>query len=364
MTNKISDMMDHILDDTVDIQILDIASSEKIKEATMKKIYPKKNRRLKAGKLSGTAACAAVMIAVLSISTIALGLSVFVSRQAELRASLGVEGKNIPEYVEYSEAGEPAAGGLTAAAVSSMHDAQFQWYYILVQPVSYADAKALTWMVYLPDADVGTEAAYVGGFEQAYDEETHSLLLKVCFPYEALAWGSGAPVAAELSGGRLSESEGEGLNDYSPSLSAQLALTPSEREANVTAITFDNGLAFTNDNGAGGIIYGAEISASGVTWFYTFEDADGIFTALANYESLTPEELTYYREAQAAWINAFEQAIADAQITLADGSIFGELTPNRAVFECGIYAATATWGSPLEVSEIESISVCGRTYRP
>lgn len=72
MEKKISDMMDHILDDTVDIQILDIASSKKIKEETMSKLYTKTDSNKRVRKTASIILIAAVIALALSASAFAI----------------------------------------------------------------------------------------------------------------------------------------------------------------------------------------------------------------------------------------------------------------------------------------------------
>lgn len=112
MENKISDMMDHILDDTVDIQILDVASSEKIKEATMSKLYTKTDSNKRVHKVSRVILIAAIVALALSVSAFAyVGFVVYENPAFMLDAFFGenVESKS-EGVVEYDD-----NGGLTAA---------------------------------------------------------------------------------------------------------------------------------------------------------------------------------------------------------------------------------------------------------
>lgn len=103
MEKKISDMMDQILDDTVDIQILDIASSEKIKEATMTKLYTKTGSNKQVRKTSRVILIAAIVVLALSVSAFAyVGFVVYENPEAMLNAFFGageeIQGGGQTEY--------------------------------------------------------------------------------------------------------------------------------------------------------------------------------------------------------------------------------------------------------------------------
>ena len=108
MEKKISDMMDHILDDTVDIQILDIASSEKIKEAAMNKIHTKTNSNKRIHKTSRIVLIAAVIALALSVSAFAyMGFVVYENPVAMLNAFFGENVESKKEGVlEYNDNGD------------------------------------------------------------------------------------------------------------------------------------------------------------------------------------------------------------------------------------------------------------------
>lgn len=111
MENKISDMMDHILDDTVDIQILDVASSEKIKEATMSKLYTKTDSNKRVHKVSRVILIAAIVALALSVSAFAyVGFVVYENPAFMLDAFFGenVESKS-EGVVEYDDNGDLTA---------------------------------------------------------------------------------------------------------------------------------------------------------------------------------------------------------------------------------------------------------------
>ena len=75
MKIRISDMMDHIRDDTVDIQAADRASMERIKEATMGKIHtqPGTGSRSRRPARAALAVAAAVLALALSVTAYAVG---------------------------------------------------------------------------------------------------------------------------------------------------------------------------------------------------------------------------------------------------------------------------------------------------
>lgn len=78
MEIKISDMMDHISDDTVDILATDTASLERIREATMRKIHTQTNktgRRRRTPRMMIVAAAAALTMMALTVTAVAVKYS-------------------------------------------------------------------------------------------------------------------------------------------------------------------------------------------------------------------------------------------------------------------------------------------------
>ena len=111
MEKKITDLLDCIQDDTVQLKIRDVASIDRIKEATMKKIDGRNNRNgvtKKVRKLSSMVAVAAVMLVLLAGTAFAIvGFTVYENPAAMLRAFYGENGAIESDgIVEYDEQGK------------------------------------------------------------------------------------------------------------------------------------------------------------------------------------------------------------------------------------------------------------------
>ena len=110
MEKKITDLLDCIQDDTVHLHIKDVASIEKIQEATMKKINNRNNNgvKKKVWKLSSMVAVAAVILVLLAGTALAVvGFTVYENPAAMLRAFFGENGTISSDgIVEYDGQGK------------------------------------------------------------------------------------------------------------------------------------------------------------------------------------------------------------------------------------------------------------------
>lgn len=363
MEIKISDLMDNIQDDTVQMKIQNTVSSDRIKEVTMKKLLHQNSsaqRRIK--KLSKTSLIAAVLAATLAISALAAGLTYWVQKQAELRGILGIEGKDIPEYLEYNlkNDGEAVSGdSLNVTVLSTMRNR----HYILISPVTAEQAETYEWY-YKCEGMIGrSTASLVGDLEQAYDEITQSLMLYVGFYTEQMKLNETQQVTVTLRGSADIDNESE------PYVGAEFKITPSITELATTSFTFDDGIVFVNPlTGETGTLFGAEINSIGMSWVFNYDNAEKHVTAyMGSYyrQDLSTDEWEQIMTEYTSWLNAFGDVIRDAVITLSDGSVRDELIAQTGVYlEDGVIKVDVLFNQMVELSSVESMTVNEKTYTP
>jgi uncharacterized protein YkvS len=364
MEKRITDLLDCIQDDSVQLQSKDVSSIERIKEATLNKIQKRESSTFRVKKkLSRTALVAAIVAEGLIISALAVGITLLVLKQAELRSILGIEDKNIPEYMEY-EASEtpPEADEVSVSVLSSMRDKKYVRYYILVSPVTQEQAESYTWSIHRNGERKGREAFPVkADLDTAYDADTQSLMLEFSMfigsedtePYEVNLWGG------------IDYDSGAEASD---SISTSFSLPQNTSEISTVLIQLGNGVEFTNSlTGETGKIQEVQVSSGGIEWFYSYDTAEMLLREIKNYGSddsdLSEEEFRQYSAEQLAWIHAFEDTIRDAVLNLSDGSTRGGLIPVQVDLDNGVLIGNGYWENPLDLSLLESITVDGKTYQ-
>ena len=109
MKMKISDMMDHIRDDSVPIQIREIASCEKIKEATMEKLHEKAKAKKPSLKASRLLLVAALIVLALSVTvsaatTIRTGRFTVIDNMSDGEIKILIDEASMAVAAEYEDA--------------------------------------------------------------------------------------------------------------------------------------------------------------------------------------------------------------------------------------------------------------------
>ena len=368
MEKKITDLLDCIQDDSVQLQSRDVSSIERIKEATLNKIQKRESSTfIVKKKLSRTALFAAVIAEGLIITALAVGITLLVLKQTELRSILGIENKNIPEYVEYEASGTPPeTNEVSVSVLSSMRDKKYVRYYILVSPVTQEQAESYTWLINSNDGGKGRRVAFPvkDDLNTAYDADTQSLMLEFSIfigsgtqvedtePYEVNLWGSD------------DDDSGSATTDF---ISTSFSLPQNMSEISTVLIHLGNGVEFTNSlTGETGKIQEVQVSSGGIEWFYSYDKAEMLQRELKNYgnddSDLSEEEFHQYFAEQLAWTHAFEDTIRDAVLNLSDGSTRGGLIPDQIDYDDGMLIGNGYWENPLDLSLLESITVDGKTY--
>lgn len=386
--------------------VLSSRLAEKQKEMTMSKTHsetPYWSRRTK--KLSKASLVAAVLAAVLSVSALAaVGVTYWAEKQAELRSILSVDGKDIPEYVEYNladtgsvvgsglkakevevaeateatetieaasevtlntnEAGTSSGSVLNVTVLSSMQDSQFMRYYIAVSPVTSKNAQKYSWFV-KREGSIGWRLATIinQSFDEAYDESSQSLLLDFSLMIGTdIDLNESEPFMATLIGvdfdlwtsGTLEE-----MHEIMPEFCsrADFTIVPVISEIAAVSITFGDGVEFINPStGEKGLIHGVEINSGSIAWISSYDTAEKHFTS-------DDSERSKYIFERADWTRAFENTIRDAVLNMSDGSTRGMLIPNQADYKDGLLKENAFLIPPIELSSLESITVNGITYQ-
>lgn len=326
-------------------------------------------------KLPMSALVAAVIAALFTITAMA-GITLAMQKQDELRGMLDIEGKDIPEYEEYTEDAAIAAtpDEITVTVLSSMRDKQFVRYYILVSPVTLEQVQDYIWFVCRDGKDGGRSLALPleDDSESAYDADTQSLMLEFPlqigtqidadeteeFELKLRAWDTGIVIeGTDTTGG------------YVEQIDTRFTVSPNTSEISTVTIEFGDGIEFTNpETGEVGIITKICLSSGGAEWFYTYDGAERQHYSWWDYQSglISEEQMRQNADEQLVWLNAFDDTIRrGCTLNLSDGSQkeyeYG-LIPNQNDCEDGVIIGNTRFYQPLDLSMLESITVNGMTY--
>ena len=324
-------------------------------------------------------------------------VTIWNQQQAELRNILNVEGKDIPEYVEYTPANtepanknvlgetdlEPTAKrSLTVNVLSSLKESQFVNYYISVSPLTLEQVKNYDWYYQREGIDGrrfvepviktpvdGSPVAITDVIETAYDESTRSLFLKIpmMLGYDIdldetepisitlLRGDRNMLIAAEAADPelrkpmRLSQKRELVPDAFN---AAEFIIIPNTIDMSVISISFGDGIKFENpETGETGLILGAEVNAVSFVWIHSYPGAD------KHYAARAAGEASYLSE-EAAWLNGFENAIRDAVVLMSDGSIINAPIPVAADIVDGVIKSHGRFVFPIELSALEDVIVC------
>jgi len=337
--------MDCYQDDLVELEAKNASSTKNIKEKVMKKTQNEANTKGRARRLSRTMLIAAILIAALSISAIAIGQSIAAQKQAELRNKLNIDGKEIPEYIEYnSEEPDGKTSGYGVEVLSSMQDNTFVWYYLLISPISKEQVEYTTWWVQRE----GQAGNRVADFVEEYDEQSQSLMIKVPLMVNTDAGfyeNETDPVTFYLKRGYWTDGRFEELDRTTFEIIPNFITIVSEIKY------FDlGGIEFTNGStGEIGRIIEARVTSGGIEWVYE-----------CNFEADDQGRLS---QSAVHWVNALEGVIRDAVMNFSDGSTKGEMIGERTIVEGDTLIDNALFlGSPIDINDIMSITIGGETY--
>ena len=384
---------------------------------------PNKKNKLLFGMWKMQYVAAAVAIVLLTSIT-AVAAVTMIRRQAELRQRLGIEGKDVPDYVEFdvsaTDVTAPADaenGNVNVTVLSGMRDEQFQRWYFTVGPITEEEAERHVWIVRSdvfglrsasPMADwnavkekhgttideFGNEVAdYPSSVYEpvtgAYDEETQTLMLELSVmlnddflpedrtnPIECTVFSMDALVEDETVFATWVEDAefdegGYFALDIEKAISiakykASMSLTPTMTDVESKTVVFGDGVVFANpDTGAQGKMTEIEIFASGhVRIHYTIpEDAETMNRFFNEGASLTNEEyLDLQENVFIPWSNAADAVMLDMTINFKDGTSAGGYVSGRLTYKNGVLEAEGMSDKPIALSEIESVTIGGQTF--
>jgi len=361
-------------------------------EAVLRRLKQREDKNMKP-KYKKSIAVAAALAAVFIISCTALAAITLRSKQhADLRDILQIEGKDIPEYVEYPQAEavstveketdiffitenefnenilvETAAEPIDdenfiVNVFSSMKDQLFVYYYISVSPVTSEQAESGGWFFRREGMDRwGFANPAAGTLDKYYYESEQSLLLKLAFMLGSnIDADETEPFAVTLlhfdaTDPRL-ETESpmtlDQLREHMPDAftSADFFVVPNKTDIATVSFYFGDGVEFENtQTGETGLISGAEVSAGIFVWIHSYPSME------THYAALAARELKYLSE-QAAWANSFEDAIRGVVLVMTDGSFINAPVPISTEFDGGVLKSHGRFKFPIELSALEKIS--------
>lgn len=306
---------------------------------------------------------AAVCVLVLTVSALAAGVSIWAQKQAELRALLAVEGKDIPEYAEYTVSEELASSTeeLEVTVLSALQEAYVQKYYIMVSPVTQEQAEKWVWLVSVGDDIWGGEACPVGELEDAYDTGSQSLLLEVVFSFgEDIDADEIAPFNVVLHGGPgIVDDVGEW---FEPCVQGEFLCEMPDDDIEIRRVSFGEGVPYANElTGETGLLLGAEVHVGGVTWVHTL-CAEEAFAE--EWESLSETEADERMERILSWSRILDDAVSGAVLQFADGTEVSGLLPEQTFQEEDVYYTRTSFAAPVEMELLTGIVVEGVLYTP
>ena len=350
---------------------------------------PKKKNKLLFGMWKMQYVAAAVAIVLLTSIT-AVAAVTMIRRQAELRQKLGIEGKDVLDYVEFdvstTDVTVPADAGngdINVTVLSGMRDGQTQIWYFAVSPLSREEAEMLTWYVgseelggYRDASPVGWNGIYSAenprwDVGDAYDESSQSLMLDVRFmmneddPHR-LNPARTDPIELNIIGAvDIWDEEG-----YQSGIDEKFLLTamftPTVTDVNTRMVSLGNGIPLMNPNtGAQGRITDVEIYASGTVFMrYTIpEDAETMNryynegAAMPNEEYLDLQDNVFL-----PWSNAADALMLDMTINFKDGTSTGGYVSGRLTYKNGVLEAEGMSDKPIVLDEIESVTIGGQRF--
>ena len=333
----------------------------------------------KGRKLGRTLLIAAIITALLTVAAVAVGISINKRHQQEINERLNIDGNQAENYTEY-ELPESVEPGLTV--LSSKYDGNTYTIYADYSPVSMEELIMIAspqdyytftinwsyWIegsagtnvpsIYLKDWSFAEGKAFDPELKmqelisQAYDEESKSLRLELCFSSEAVDdkmtvyFGPAADIDS-----RNLESEKVCSVSFTPAeYNAETLYFPEP----VSIIEQESGTDFT--------FLGAELSSTGCKWLIKSSLNESVHTRPG--DNASPEEIREYQDNLADWINAMERIERAAKLELFDGTEIALGAANTTEYIGDIVKPNCSWDNmTVNVNEVESIILDGVTVK-
>lgn len=384
---------------------MDAVSDEQILEAKEFLGYGAYQKRRGVKKAARTLLLAAVIASLLTVSAFAVGYTLHQRRQASLRDALKIEENAVSGYVEVEE--ESAETAVPAApeeprvqVISTMDRGESQVVYFSISPVSREEAERLDccihdgvfWMLGCHvdnDPDAGAEAKeswheatpyfelgddreehlvdvydpdtgvtfqqldreYLDKLrmEQAYDEESRSLMLECSFLKQQLDWSRPVYLTVELS---EVSAEPDDKGRYKAEIIRDFGTAPVSTEA-ADCVTFDftqEPVTLTNPaNGATLKVLGLKVMPSSAEWRITHDELERVLGMAGGEE-------------WSAWAAFYDEVFNDSYLLFDDGSEQRLGAANAFPHSDGVATPYSHWGSTIDIRKVSGVRIMGQEY--
>ena len=349
-----------------------------------------------------TALIAAVIVSMLVVTAAAVGISIHMKNQEEIRNDYNVDKNNVYSFNQYEVPKEPE-GKLTL--LSGINDGEFYRLYADYSPITKEEVKRYI----VPDKMEngvrfsefgfrveGEDGKHPGGIAffytkgseyesedinenddvinssdketkinrilaQAYDEETETVTLE--FHVHPKTLEAGQEYELVLYTLETYGNPEEGLISECREDMARAKFTITEAPAKV--LYFPEPVEVTGTRGGEKISFiGCELYPTGIIWYVDYEDGEKIFDREKyNRQKMSKADSDAIFRLEINFINDVEDFERSAFLTLKDGSIKNLTNGNSSDYIDGIIRQKCLWGGTetVNVDEIESISIGGKS---
>lgn len=379
MDTRISDIFSYG-DDPIFWEQSGEISPEEVKALTLRRIRTRRVRHV-----SRTLLIAAVIVSLLTVSAIAVGLSIHSRRQEQLRQDMKIEENHVDSYMEFPLPAESAETAESSGVVllSAIKDSESETVYVSISPIEEEDLfkeDRFQWTldghsfgsvfpVYdksgldytEPVTDYDGTTFYQPSPEQLrgtilenYDSETKSGLFK----FDLLLENVNVDKPLDISIYKTRH-DIEAQEVYDIEVCGTFRLEPIDecclRLRFLEPPTFEN-----SDTGGKGRVIGADIYATGVTWIIEHDGMADIYTSSdGTPPKLSGDEL---RALQVSWLTAIESALNGSTVQYTDGeSVALPSGLVRMDFDGAQLKSPVSTKSTIDLSRISSLTVLGET---
>lgn len=349
-----------------------------------------------------TALIAAVIVSMLVVTAAAVGISIHMKKQEEIRNDYNVDKNNVYSFNQYEVPKEPE-GKLTL--LSGINDGEFYRLYADYSPITKEEVKRYI----VPDKMEnvvrysefgfrveGEDGKHPGGIAffytkgseyesedinedddvinssdketkinrilaQAYDEETETVTLEFHVHTETLE--AGQEYELVLYTLETYGNPEEGLLSETREDMARAKFTITEAPAKV--LYFPEPVEVIGARGGEKFSFiGCELYPTGVIWYVDYEDGEKIFDREKyNRQEMSKADSDAIFRLEINFMNDVEDFERSAFLTLKDGSIKNLTNGNSSAYIDGIIRQKCLWGGTetVNVDEIESISIGGKS---
>ncbi len=352
-----------------------------VKALTMRRIRSRRTRRV-----SRVLLIAAVLVSLLTVSALAVGLSIHARRQEQLRQDMKIDENHVDSYAQFPIPIESAETTKSSGVVllSAIKDSESETVYVSISPIEEEDLfieDRFQWtldgqhfgcMFPVYDASdldytepVTDEYSGITFYQpepeqlrqailENYDPETKSGLFKFDLLLENVNVNEPLDISIYKSRHNIETHE-----VYDVEVCGTFRLEPIDESC--ISLRFAEPPTFENpDTGGKGRIIGADVYATGVTWILEHDGMADIYTSSDG----TPPKLSgdKLRALQVSWLTAIESALNGASLQYTD-EVTVELPIGviRLDFDGAQLKSPVSAKSTLDLSRIASLTVMGET---